>query len=109
MKTLHFLILRKLRQKRIRRKKIQRGGFLNRYDFTYAGQNTINQAFKYLDKIAPPLIQNLFAELKKIPEQKIRQIITHDRAELRKIGPKLLRGAIEDVHQTQFRFLGNFS
>ena len=26
-------------------KKTKKGGFLNRYDFAYAGQDTINQAF----------------------------------------------------------------
>lgn len=36
------------------RKRTQRGGFLNRYDFTYAGRDTVNQ----VDKIAPGLIEN---------------------------------------------------
>ena len=52
---------RKLRQKRRRRggvrrktKSKQKGGFLNRYDFAYAGRDIINQAFKVLDKSALP-------------------------------------------------------
>ena len=63
---------RKLRrQKRHVRRKNQKDGFLNRYDFAYAGRDSINQAFKNLDKSAPPLIQNLAAELNKILEQRI--------------------------------------
>ena len=63
---------RKLRrQKRHVRRKNHKDGFLNRYDFAYAGRDSINQAFKNLDKSAPPLIQNLAAELNKILEQRI--------------------------------------
>ena len=39
------------KQKRGRRK--QGAGFLNRYDFTYTGQDTVNQAMKRLDTLAP--------------------------------------------------------
>ena len=97
---------RKLRRqkRRVRRKK-QKGGFLYRYDFAYAGRDTINQAFKNLDKTAPLLIHNLSAELNKILEQRINQIIRQGGAELRQIGPKLLRGAIENTYQTPFRLL----
>ena len=95
------------RKKRNRRKK-QKGRFLNRCDFAYAGRDVINQAFKNLDKTAPPLIQNLSAELNKTLEQRIKQIITQGGAKLRQIGPKLLREAIEDVYKTPFRLLGNF-
>ena len=55
--------------------KRQKGGFLKKYDFAYAGRDTINQAFKNLKKSAPPLINNLSAELNKILEQQINQII----------------------------------
>ena len=30
----------------------QRGGFLNRYDFVYAGRDTVNQAMKGLEALA---------------------------------------------------------
>ena len=42
------------KQRRGRRK--QRGGFLNRYDFAYARRDTVNQAMKGLDTLAPKLI-----------------------------------------------------
>ena len=35
-------------------KKKQRGGFLNRYDFVYAGRDTVNQAVK----VAPGVMKN---------------------------------------------------
>ena len=46
-----------------RKRQRQKGGFLNRCDFAYAGRNVVNQAFKNLDKTAPALIQNLKGEL----------------------------------------------
>ena len=59
------------RQKKRARCKNQRQkrGFLNKYDFAYAGQDTINQAFKNLDKTAPALIQNLKGELNDVLQQ----------------------------------------
>ena len=94
-------------RKRCARRKRQQGGFLNRYDFAYAGRDTINQAFKNLDKSAPPLINNLSAELNKILEERINQVVKQGGAELRQICPKLLRGAIEDTYKTPFRLLGD--
>ena len=60
----------KRQKKRARRKnQRQKGGFLNRYDYAYAGRDTINQAFKNLDKTAPALIQNLKGELNDVLQQ----------------------------------------
>ena len=42
------------KQRHGRRK--QRGGFLKRYDFTYAGRDTVNQPMKSLDTLAPKVI-----------------------------------------------------
>ena len=52
-----------LRDEKKKKKRRQKGGFLNRYDFAYAGRDVVNQAFKNLDKTAPALIQNLKGEL----------------------------------------------
>ena len=89
-------------------KKRQRGGFLNRYDFVYAGRGTINQAFKNLNSSAPGLIQNLSGELNKILEERIVQLIIQGGKQLKELGPQLLRQAIEDVCKTPFRLLGKF-
>ena len=47
----------KYTKRKIRRGKY--GGFLKRYDFAYAGQDTANQAMKGLDSLAPKLRSNL--------------------------------------------------
>ena len=44
------------------KKKIQRGCFLNRYDFVYAGRDTVNQ----LGKVAPGIIKNASSEINDI-------------------------------------------
>ena len=109
-----------MRQKRQRRKKRrpryqkqrrtnkgrlrQLGGFLNRYDFAYAGRDTVNQAAK----VAPGVIKAPADDINKVAEQRINQIISKGGAEVERVLPKLLRGAIEDVYQTPFRLLGNF-
>ena len=97
----------KTQRRRVRRKK-QKGGFLNRYDFAYAGRDTVNQAFKNLGKSAPPLIEKLSGEVNKILEQRINQIIRQDGAELKQVATKLLKEAIKDAYKTPFRLLGNF-
>ena len=99
--------LLRTRRRRVRRRR-QKDSFLNRYDFAYAGRDVMNQAFKNLEKSAPPLINNLSAELNKILEQRINQIITQGGAELRQVGPKILRGAIEDACKTSFPLLRDF-
>ena len=49
------------------RKKKQRGGFLNRYDFAYAGRDTVSQAGKELERIGPALIKKAVEELYQTP------------------------------------------
>ena len=94
------------RKKRKRRR--QKGGFLDRYDFAYAGKDVVNQVFKNLDKTAPALIQNLKGEIKDVLQQRIHQVITEGGAQLKEAGPELLKGAIEDAYKTPFSLLGNF-
>ena len=60
------------KQKRKRRvvywkRKKQTGGFLNRYDFAYAGRDTVNQAAK----VAPGVIENASNEINSIEKQRI--------------------------------------
>ena len=45
-----------------RRKKKQTGGFLNRYDFAYAGRDVVNQA----GKIAPDIINKATSDINHI-------------------------------------------
>ena len=79
----------------------QVGGFLNRYDFAYAGRDTVNQAAK----VAPSIIKAAADDINKIAEQ---QTISKGGAEVQRVLFKILWGAIEDVYQTPFRLLGSF-
>ena len=56
----------------------------------------------------PGLIKNLSNEFNKITEQRVQQIINQGGQKLEEIGPKLIKGAIEDAYQTPFKLLGNF-
>ena len=82
----------------------QIGGFLNRYDFAYVGRDTVNQ----VGKIAPNIIKQATGEIDKIAQSRINQVIKSGGAEVERVLPKILRGAIEDVYKTPFRLLGNF-
>ena len=82
----------------------QTGGFLNRYDFAYAGRDTVNQ----LDKIAPGIIKNASGQIDEIAKKRIEQIIKQGGAEVERVAPKIIRGALEELYSTPFRMLGNF-
>ena len=82
----------------------QVSGFLNSYDFAYAGRDTVNQ----VGKIAPGIINKATSDINKIAQQRIDQAIKTGGAEVERIAPKIIRGAIEDVYKTPFRLLGNF-
>ena len=81
----------------------QTGGFLNRYNFAYAGRDVVNQA----GKVAPKLISQATGEINKIAQQRINQVVRLGGAEIEHVAPKIIRGAIEDVYKTPFRLLGN--
>ena len=92
------------RQRRTNQKlKWRRGGFLNRYNFAYAGKDTFNQAAK----VAPGVFKATADDINKVAEQRINQIISKDGAEVERVLPKILTEDIEDVYQTLFRLLGN--
>ena len=89
--------------KRSGKRKKQTGGFLNRYDFPYAGRDAVNQA----GKIAPEIINKATSDINKIAKDRIDQMIKNGGAEVERIAPKIIRGAIEEVYKTPFRLLGN--
>ena len=86
-----------------RRRKQQTGGFLSRYDFAYAGRDTVNQ----VGKIAPGIINKATADINKLAKQRIDQVIRQGGVEVERVAPKIIRGAIEEVYKTPFRLLGN--
>ena len=54
-----------------RKRKRQLGGFLNRYDFSYAGKDIVNQAVK----VAPDVIKAATNDINEIAKDRINQII----------------------------------
>ena len=86
-----------------KRKKRQTGRFLSRYDFAYAGRDVVNQA----GKVAPSIINKATSDINKIAQKRIDQAIRNGGAEVERIAPKIIRGAIEEVYKTPFRLLGN--
>ena len=81
------------------RRKRQRGGFLNRYDFAYAGRDTVNQTSKHLNVLAPMLLDQLTAGLDKVSANRVNQ--------LKQMVPGLIKGAVEELYKTPFRLLEN--
>ena len=77
---------------------------MNRYDFAYAGRDTVNQ----VAKVAPGVIKAATNGINNIAQERINQIISQGGKEVERVLPKILRGAIDDVYQTPFRLLGNF-
>ena len=93
------------KMKRLLPEKINRqtGEFLNRYDFDYAGRDTVNQ----VGNIAPKIITKATSDINKIAKERIDQILRSCGAEIERVAPKIIKGAIEEVYKTPFRLLGN--
>ena len=81
----------------------QTGGFLNRYDFAYAGRDTVNQ----VEKKAPGIINKATSDINKIAQQRIDQAFKTGGAEIKRVATKIIRGEIKEVYKTPFRLLGN--
>ena len=73
----------------------QIGGFSNRYDFVYAGRDVVNQ----VGKIVPGVIDKATGKINKIVQQRIGQAIKTGGAEIERVAPKIIRGAIEEVYK----------
>lgn len=77
-------------QKHLRKKqryswRKQHSGLLNRYNFAYAGRDTVNQAMKGLDTLAPKLINQASNKIEKIAQARIRQVIISGGQQIQKI------------------------
>ena len=86
-----------------KRSRLKTGGFLNRYDFAYAGRDVVNQ----VGKVAPKMITQATGEINKIAQERIDQVVRSGGAEIERVAPKIFKGAIEKVYKTPFRLLGN--
>ena len=103
-KRVHRKTGNKCRRRTGKKRSRQRGGLLSRYDFAFAGKDTVNQ----VGKIAPNNIRQATGEIDKIMQSRMSQVIKSGGTEIAHVLPKILRGAIEDAYKTPFRLLGNF-
>ena len=69
-----------------KRRRSQTDGFLNRYDFAYAGRDTVNQ----VGKIAPGIINKATSDINKQVQQRIDQMIKTGGAEIERVASKII-------------------
>ena len=81
---------------------------MNRYKFAYTGRDTVNQAMKVLDALAPKIIKQVTGQVDQIAQRRIKQIINQGGQQVEKIALKIIKGAIEEVYTTPFRLLSRF-
>ena len=79
-----------------RKRRRQFDGFLNHYDFPYAGRDVINEAAK----VAPGVIKVAINDINNIATDRKNQIISQGGKKVERVLPKMLRGAIKDVYKT---------
>ena len=84
-----------------KKKSRQTRGFLNRYDFTYASRDTVNQA----GKIAPKIITKATSDINKIAKERIDQILRSGGAEIERVAPKIIKGAMKKFIKHHLDFL----
>ena len=51
------------------------------------------------------MISQATGEINKIAQQRIDQVVRSGGAEIERVAPKIIRGAIEEVYKTSFRLL----
>ena len=76
---------RQTTKRRYAKRRRQRGVFLKRYDFFYAGSDTVNQ----VGEIAPGLIKNASSEINNITQQQINQVISQVGKKIERVLPKI--------------------
>lgn len=70
-----------------RKQKRKLDGFLNCYDFAYAGRDTVNQA----TKVSSGVIKAAANDINHIAEQRINQFIKECEKKVERVLPKILR------------------
>ena len=76
-------------------------GFLNRYDFAYAGRDVVDQ----VGKAAPKMITQATGEINKIAQDSIDQIVRSGGAETERAAPKLSKERLKKYTKYLLDFL----
>ena len=53
------------------------------------------------------MITQATGEINKVAQERIDQLVRSGGAEVERVAPKIIKGAIEEVYETPFRLLGN--
>ena len=77
--------------KKKRQKNKQREGWLSRYDFAYAGQDTVSTGLNTVIKIAPRIIQNTTNQVDKVAKKRIAQVISQGGEEVKSVAAIIIK------------------
>ena len=82
-------------------KRKQKGGFLNRYEFTYADRDTANIPIRQLDRIAPGFVKKTGCMIDQIAQRRIQQEISQDCKKIERVALIIIKGAIYKFSKTR--------
>ena len=100
--------IKKKRKRKRKQKQKQKGGWLNRYDFAYAGRDAANTGVNAFNRIVPGLMKKTSTEVDLVTEKRIRQFIQEGGREVERVAPIIIKNTIEEIYKTPFRLSGNF-
>ena len=69
----------------------QREGWLSRYDFAYAGRDTVSTGLNTVIKIAPRTIQNTTNQVDKVAKKRIAQAISQGGKEVKRVAAIIIK------------------
>ena len=98
--------MKRKRPQKIR--KTERGGFLNKSDFAYAGRHTVNIGLNTFNRLALRLMRIASNKINRVAERRIRQTVQQGKKEVERVAPKVIRNITEEVYEMPFHLLGNF-
>ena len=93
--------------RKIERKR-ESDGCLNRYNFVYVGQDTVNTGLIIFKKLVPLLIRTTANQVDQEAERRPQQAITQGGKEVRRTASIIIRKVVEELYKTPFCILGNF-
>ena len=79
-----------------RKRKRQTGGSLSRYDFVYAGRDSVNQAAYHVEKIAPGLINHAIYKAGEQTRSLAPSLINQTTKKLDKIAQRRIQQAVRE-------------
>ena len=92
--------------RKIERKR-ESDGCLNRYNFVYVRQDTVNTGLTIFKKPVPFSIKTTANQVDQGAERRLQQDITQGGKEVRRTASIIIRQALEELYKTPFCILGN--